>query len=93
MKKLTAKQRGEIYLKVAEILTENRYHICGQLAKYIDQHGWSAEGMSTNKVCENFDEFSLFQPDNININDCWFDIGDMEQRITCMLLCYEMTKK
>lgn len=101
MKPLTAKKRREIYLKVAERISElinDPYadvYLCGKLADELHCGDFYSSGLP---------EFDLFEPttkekliEGTGDYDLWWH--DFPQRyaanvrIICMLLCAEMTKK
>lgn len=89
MKKLTKKQRAEIYLKVAEYLeleSPDTYYLCGKLSFF--------GKVPYDDVLSTFEEFILFRPEQTEGGSLWWAEGEfgLSVRITCMLLCYYMIK-
>lgn len=93
MKNLTAKQRREIYLKVANHLSTepDLFFLCGYLKSMIT-HGDIVHNIEGNYyVGDGLPEFDSFQPTNGNTALWWIEEDDQcGVRITCMLLCAEM---
>lgn len=85
MKPLTAKQRAEIYLELAEIFENMPLDVFGYLCWML------CDKMELPRVKGNaesiFYELGLFE----DANRLWV-FENHKERATCMLLCYEMTK-
>lgn len=95
MKKLSKKQRREIYLKVAENRLQGigSPYLCCQLRDAIDEKETEVE----ERILPLFPEFMLFK----NTNGVWFHHewkhgyranNPNDERINCMLFCAEMCK-